>query len=188
MIDFANIKIIDIPEGSVKQIEANGVVLWAKSEAYTNRIPYAIGTDGKPYNNGLGYKKGIRISTTAGDERNSSNGVSTGFIKTKAKDVVRIWEFAWGGGSANNAIILYNSNFAYLGSTTWNGTNSGTGAYSSIQLSPSSNYAGTNLKNATLTLIDNADIAYFRVCSFGNNGATLANPDYAIITVNEEIL
>lgn len=188
MIDFASIKVIDIPEGSVKQIEANGVVLWAKGEAYTNRIPYAIGKDGKPYNDGLGYKKGIRISTSAGDERNATNGVTTGFIRTKGKDVIRIWEFAWGGGSSNNAVVVYDANFSYLGSTVWNGTNYGIGACSSIELSPTSKYGDLNLKNGTVTLIDNADIAYFRVCSFGNNGATLANPDYAIITVNEEII
>ena len=43
-------------------------------------------------------------------------------------------------------------------------------------------------KNATVTLIDNPNIAYIRVCSYGNNGTSI--PDGAansIITVNEEI-
>lgn len=36
MVDFDSIKSITIPEGNVKKITANGVVLWEKQVAYTN--------------------------------------------------------------------------------------------------------------------------------------------------------
>lgn len=188
-MDFSKMKKLVIPEGDVQQIkDMNGNVLWEKPPAFVNQIPKSIGTDGKPYNNGLGYKAQTRISSSTGAESTAANGTVTGFIKAKAKDVIRIWEFKWGGvnASSSNIIVVYNSNFAYIGSAVHNGTQKGAGASTSIELS-TSNQIG--FKNATVTLTDNADIAYIRVCSYGNNGNSI--PDGAadaIITVNEEII
>ena len=188
-MDFSKIKKIVIPEGDVQQItDKNGNVLWEKPPLFTNQIPKSIGTDGKPYNNGLGYKTQTRISSSSGAESSATNGTVTGFIKAKAKDVIRIWEFMWGGpnASSNNIIVVYDSNFAYIGSAVHNGTQKGAGASTSIELSDANQ---TGFKNATVTLIDNPNIAYIRVCSYGNNGTYIPNGAAdAIITVNEEII
>lgn len=189
-MDFSKIKKLVIPEGDVQQIkDINGNLLWEKPPLFINQIPKSIGTDGKPYNGGLGYKAKTYLHTGDGGERNDTSGTVTGFIKAKAKDVIRIWEFLWGGPNASsmNSIAVYDSNFKFLGSTTWKGSNSGTGAGTAIEFSTST-LGGVWLRNATLTLIDNPNIAYIRVCSRGDNGGNIPNGANAIITVNEEIL
>lgn len=58
---FSNLKKLVIPEGEVKSITANGVVLW-EAISYTNVIPTAIGYDGKVLN-GVGYIDGYRLTS-----------------------------------------------------------------------------------------------------------------------------
>ena len=60
MIDFTGVKAITIPEGKVKKITSNGVVLW--KGGHTNLVPLSTEADGVTiYNGGLGYKNGYRI-------------------------------------------------------------------------------------------------------------------------------
>ena len=80
MIDFSTMKKIVIPEGEVKQIVSNGVLLWKNGPNYTNLVPKSTDTDGSIYN-GVGYKENVRLSSTGGISSSAQNGsVTTGFI------------------------------------------------------------------------------------------------------------
>lgn len=61
MIDFSTVKSVIIPEGKVKQISKDGVVLW--KGGYKNLVPTATDLDGSIYN-GVGYKAKQRINSS----------------------------------------------------------------------------------------------------------------------------
>lgn len=67
---------------------------------YTNKVLTSIESDGSPYNGGLGYKSGYRISSS-GVEKSASGYGCTGFIPVNAGDTVRIKNWATGNGYGN---------------------------------------------------------------------------------------
>ncbi len=113
---FTGVKSITIPEGSVKKITANGVVLWEKKAGYINMIPLATAADGKTiygsdYNgDGVndGYLKGQRLSSSGSTASGVALPMATsGFIPVKEGDTFRIKNVI-GIKGANSYIITYN--------------------------------------------------------------------------------
>lgn len=52
-----------------------------KHTSYTNLVPTSLAPDGTVFNNGLGYKNGVRMSSSGpSSDSNSANAVSTGFM------------------------------------------------------------------------------------------------------------
>lgn len=83
---------------------------------FINQVSISIGTDGKVYNNGLGYKTGYRVRS-GGDEAESEDVIITGFIPFKMNDVLRIYP-PFNGGNTANTINFYDSDFTNLGQIT----------------------------------------------------------------------
>lgn len=176
-MNFASVKKIVIPEGVVKKIECNGVVLW---KSFTNLVPTSIDTDGSIYNGGLGYKNGYRIRSS-GAEGTATNGACTGFIPLKANDVVRLSGYDANYNTTANAINVYDAKFSNLGQVTPTFPTSGY------------NLFGTYKEYGWHSVVENpngvyvwtvppvTDIAYMRVSGYTTDGSKM------IVTVNEEI-
>ena len=116
MIDFTGVKAITIPEGSVKKITANGVTLWEKI-SFVNLLPLAIGSDGKPYNNGQGWKANTRLNSSGVESTSSATGIEvTGFIPVKHGDKVYLSGITMNNGTKANLTYawLYDANFNKL--------------------------------------------------------------------------
>ena len=110
-MDFSGVKSITIPEGSVKKITANGVTLWEKI-SYTNLIPLAVGSDGKPYNNGQGWKTGYRLNSS-GVETAANLIEVTGFMPCEKTDFLYFANMTFaktGDGKDYTYIATYDSN------------------------------------------------------------------------------
>lgn len=82
----------------------------AVKTGYTNQIPLSTDADGNPYNNGLGYKTGTRLNSSA-NEVAISGMCCTGYIPLtgKAGDVIRIKNVTY-AGSATVYLICFNQN------------------------------------------------------------------------------
>lgn len=106
-MDFSSVKKIVIPEGEVKQIECNGVVLW--KGGYTNVLPLATDTDRKTIYQGKGYITGYRLSSSSGSLSANANMRTSGFISAKEGDVIRIKGISPRRGTPSY-VITYNSN------------------------------------------------------------------------------
>ena len=119
MIDFTNVKAITIPEGAVKKItrKSDGALLW-QGATYTNLIPLSIGTDKKPYigdNGEVGYKTGIQISSSDGEEKTSLTTDAVGFIPCGHMDKFYFSKGLMPNETVNRvAIALYDENFSFL--------------------------------------------------------------------------
>lgn len=105
-MDFSSVKKIVIPEGEVKQIECNGVVLW--KGGYTNVLPLATDTDRKTIYQGKGYITGYRLSSS-GSLSSATTMCASGFISVKEGDVIRIKGIKPRAGTSSY-IITYDSN------------------------------------------------------------------------------
>ena len=104
-MNFSNVKKITIDAGDVKQIAINGVVVW---QGYTNLVPTSTDTDGSIYN-GVGYKDGVRLSSSGGISSSSQPaGTTTGFIPWNGADtdIIRMKGVEWLGAAEK-----YNGHF-----------------------------------------------------------------------------
>lgn len=90
MIDFSEVVKITIPEGIVKELIIDGLMFWRG--AIVNMLKYATDDDRVTIYNGIGYKQGVRLSSSAGgiSTSNASAMCTSGYIKAKAGDVLRI--------------------------------------------------------------------------------------------------
>lgn len=197
MIDFANIKSMAIPQGNVKMLRINGVMVWQSGAsepdvpdvpAYTNRVPLSTDTDGSIYN-GTGYKDNARLSSSGGVSGSAQNGsVTTGFIPYSATDVVRMYGVEWLGATANYGghfyINFYDSSKKFK---TYVSAQAYVGNYDHVIFI-------TRDENGVETIITNAEYgssnsflnlvrqsSYIRITARGK-GADM------IVTVNEEIV
>lgn len=134
----------------------------AVKTGHTNQIPLSTDKDGNPYNNGLGYKTGTRLNSSANEV--AINGMCcTGFIPLtgKAGDVIRIKNVTYAAPEA-----------VYLICFNENGT-------------PSETFTQSDLETATVdrvtTITTSKDYLYSMRLSCG------VIDDTSIITVNEEI-
>ena len=148
--------------------------------SYTNQIPLSIGTDGKPFNNGQGYKTGYRLSLSGGGESQQDGTEVTGFILVpNGKDsVLYIKNIAYLDDTARG-VVAYDANFNKTPTTT-NGINlnslfntygsdAGNGVRKSARLGSMANFS------------DGDNIKYIRLCSTDIN-------ENSIITVDEPIV
>lgn len=186
MINFADCKRIDIPEGRVKQIvrKSDGVVLW--KGGYTNWVMMSINADGSIYNGGLGYKNGYRVRS-GGAEMAVGDTACTGFIPVKGGDVVRVSGMPWfTSTSSANALNAADSSFTNLGQFTMR-QDAKYGIFASTYL----NYTAASIVEESegvwkwVVPPDESGIKYIRVTGYdreqGAPGARM------IITINEEI-
>lgn len=90
-MNFTNIKKVKIPQGKVRRIIKNDIVLWKK---YTNLVPLSIDENGNPYNNGLGYKDGYRVRSGGAEYTNNASSC-TGFIPLKIGETLYISTISW---------------------------------------------------------------------------------------------
>ena len=177
---FTNTKALKIPEGDVVKIECGGNVIWELPSSYKNWVPFSINTDGSVYN-GTGYKDGYRLSSSGVEKAGDKYMSVTGYIPAKGGDVIRIGGISWysGSGNAQNYLCAYDSSFKFLGAIYGQSGGAYTEViHSSYELTP---------ELSTITLKNNASIAYIRVNCRDNtniNGITGAD---MIVTVNEEI-
>jgi hypothetical protein len=194
---FANLKSLTIPEGIVTKIVSAGVTLW-EAIKYKNWVSYSIGSDGKPFNGGLGYYNGQELSGSSGSQRAGKGYTCTGFIPVKQGDVIRIKGCHWYSTKATNYIVAYTSSFEHWGTTStdkghyYNTTNNPKKVYiehaayggsMDIQSGVSTIVIG---KNPNIYNVDGFEnIAYIRL-SVRGDGGTVDGADL-IVTVNEEI-
>ena len=198
MIDFSTLKSLEIPEGKVASISSGGVVLWKKPPSYTNQVKNSIGSDKKPFNNGLGYINGQELSGSSGSQRAGTNTTVTGFIPVKQGDVIRIKGCNWYSTKANNYIVAYTSTFAHWGTTQTQGTHyyNTTNNPNKFVIEHSSFGGSMDIQSdvSTIVIAKNPshdekgfeNIAYIRISVRGDGSNTVDGADL-IVTVNEEI-
>lgn len=188
---FANVKKIVIPEGTVKKIEAGGIVLW--KSGYTNLVPTSTTNTGAIFN-GTGYQNGYRLSSSGGLS-SMSGGCVTGFIPCKSTDVIRMAGVPWYYQSGYCYLAFYDSSFAVLGSINMY-YNSNAKKYASTArgivgikgTSDDTAYTYPSEANGVYTFdqyefdttANAAKVAYFRINGYGD-GKNM------VVTVNEEI-
>lgn len=182
-MDFSGIKAITIPEGSVKKISANGVTLWEKV-SYVNQIPLSIGSDGKPYNNGQGWKADTRLNSTGSEV--TSEGVSvTGFIPAKRGDTIYFKNVKTATSVGSKAeftyLALYNKSFTHTSSRKFNTLQQSAIAYliSDVTVDASGYITSLKVKDTYNEHLTDSG-GYFRVSAEGLNSDS-------IITVNQPI-
>lgn len=98
---------------SITQVTGDVVITaTAVKTGYTNQIPLSTDADGNPYNNGLGYKTGTRLNSSA-NEVAISGMCCTGYIPLtgKAGDVIRIKNVTY-AGTATTYLICYSASHA----------------------------------------------------------------------------
>lgn len=184
MIDFSSMKFFTIPEGRVKKVTLNGKTLW-EAGGYTNQVPLSIGTDGKIFNDGLGYKNGYRLSSGGGEISSGATTV-TGFIPAKPGDTIRIKGYRWySTASSIHYLIAYNSENAFAKVFTANSRS----AYQTSSFIESMEHSGgvstiklkSGVSGYDYIRISIQDVSEDEVVGGNVNGANL------IVTVNEEI-
>lgn len=135
----------------------------AVKTGYTNQIPLSTDKDGNPYNNGLGYKTGTRLNSSANEV--AINGMCcTGFIPLsgKAGDVIRIKNVTY-AGTATVYLICFNK--AGTGSKTYTQANLESATVDGVTTITTGTQTGLMSMRLSCGVID----------------------DTSIITVNEEI-
>lgn len=200
---IAYVRVSSIGVSGVPQHGANMIVTVneeiVNDTTYTNVVPLSIGSDGKPFNNGLGYYNGQELSGSSGSQRAGTNSTCTGFIPVKQGDVIRIKGCNWYSTTKSNYIIAYTSSFGHWSTTQTSGThyynatnNPNTmyiehddyGGRMDIQSGVSTIVIG---KNPSIYDIDGFEnIAYIRISVRGDGSNTVDGADL-IVTVNEEI-
>lgn len=168
---------VSVSGGDISIVNVTGdIVITAVAElagpSYTNQIPLSIGVDGKPFNNGQGYKTGYRLSLSGGGESAQEGTEVTGFIPVTKNSVIRIKNIAY-SGDTTRGVVGYDANFTKVGSAaidamfTTYGEDDGNGVRRT-KLNSFASFYSDSLK-------------YIRLCSTDIN----AN---SIITVDQEIV
>jgi hypothetical protein len=89
MMDFTKIKKLTIGGVELKQLLVGGIQVW--KSGYKNWVKYSTEADGVTvYNGGLGYKSGIRLSTSDGGDRTKEGMYVSGYIPITNTDTLRL--------------------------------------------------------------------------------------------------
>ena len=142
---------------------------------YTNQIPLSIGSDGKPFNGGQGWKTGYRLSTSGGGETALDGTECTGFIPVTTNSTIRIKGIALPSNSTdgNFAVVGYDKSFTKLPNN---------GIVLGMIVGSTDNNGVTTLKPfKEYTHFSNTELAYIRVCSSNID-------ENSILTVDEPII
>ena len=108
-------------EGNVTDL---GTVTKAPKPKYTNVLPLAIGSDGKPYNGGQGWKTGTRLNSSGVESTSNASALEvTGFIPVKNGDIVYMSGVKMNTGTYANQTYwwLYDASFNPLMNGSYNG-------------------------------------------------------------------
>lgn len=186
MMDFTTLQGWTIPEGNVKSISVNGVLIWKKGGSsepveptYTNQLPISQAIDNAEPYNGIGYKMGKYLGSSSPFE---SSGVSTdwmtGCIPYNGTGSIYVKGVAWTAAS-HDRLYSFSSKTERVapGITGSGGTLTTYFTYEEL---------GTNYWK--LTPISSAypqsgtTVAYIRFCF------TTGTPSEVIITIDEEIV
>jgi hypothetical protein len=169
--DAKKIKVIRVGRGQSYDVAINR----AEPISYTNALKAAIGTDGQPFNGGLGYKEKCRLSE--GNETGASFFDTTGYIAANRGDIIRLRNVTFCETQyQKSCVACYDANFTYLQASPTFPT---PGAMSDAWAVVASD-DGTDVVQFTIPTSYNASTCYIRiVCSDLNENS--------IITVNEEI-
>lgn len=160
---------------------------------YTNLLPLAIGSDGKPYNGGKGWKAGTRLNSSGAESTSSATEIEvTGFIPVKNGDVIYLSGITMNNGTyANQTYMwLYDSSFTKMNGryrlfSQWSTETMNTlKSQGLIDMDENGNITKLTVQNNVFytgsDLADLANAAYFRIsCEHID--------DNSIITVNEPI-
>lgn len=182
-MDFSTLKALTIPEGVVKKIECNGIVLWQETHSIKNWVKYSTESDDVTiYNGGKGYKDGSRIRS-GGAEGNDAIATCTGFIPFVKGDKLYIYP-PFSGTNTENAINFFNGSHTNLGQITDSGAMYGfcTAAFKTKLVN---GVSVLDLSSVTVSGVEN--IAYVRVTNRIGSGASIGSGSEMIITKNEEI-
>lgn len=191
---FDNAKAVTFAGKAVAKLELAGKKIW-EAITFTNQVQSSIGSDGKPFNNGLGYMNNQELSGSSGSQRARTNTTVTGFIPIKPGDVIRIKGCNWYSTKEVNYIVAYTSAFGHWGTTStdkvhyYNTTNNPRKLYIEH---PS--YGGSiDIQSDVSTIVVASgvghgieDIAYIRISVRGDGSSAVDGADL-IVTVNEEI-
>lgn len=123
MIDFSNVVGIRIPEGIVKELTIGGLMFWRG--AIVNMLKYATDDDRVTIYNGIGYKQGVRLSSSAGGitTSNADKMCTSGYIKAKPGDVLRIGNVKMNQAGTSGYVMAFDENnmmtgYKQLGAST----------------------------------------------------------------------
>ena len=174
-MDFSNVKKISISAGDVKQIEINGVQVW--KSGYTNLVPTSIDTDGSIFQ-GKGYIEGYRLSSS-GTLSAQNNTVTTGYIKCKSTDIIRMSGAKWQPDVGYVYLSYYDESFALLGSINQGALGDSTSRGNVSKQTKITTENGVTKYEPVFTS-NAANVAYFRMNGYGK-GVDM------IVTINEEI-
>ena len=146
-----------------------------ETTSYTNLVESSIGSDGKAYNGGLGFKDGYRLNSSGAETAMDGRAV-TGFIPATVGDVIRAADIGWNNSlPESNYVSFYDSNFNMLQSVQEGIMRGFGGSFdiynSGFKLTMLSSYGG----------ISTASMAYIRI----SGAAPGAN---FVVTKNEEIM
>ena len=86
---------------------------------FTNRLPLAIGSDGQPFNGGLGYQDGYRLQSSDGAAVKYDNRFVTGFIEAKKGDTIRTKSISF---TNDSLAVGYDSEFVKKGTQAYPST------------------------------------------------------------------
>ena len=178
---FTGVKSLSIPEGVVKKIDSNGIVLWEEPATYKNWAHFAVDTDKSLYN-GCGYMAGYRLNSS-GVVKELSGAIHSGYIPFNKGDIIRASGSTDVVTSGGHYFVLCDENFAVLASTTLSNATAASfygatyvlGDNGLYMLTLNTGKAGSNASNNV------SKAKYFRI-SFAK-----CTPEIFVITVNEEI-
>lgn len=107
---------VSVSSGTINIASVTGdIVITAVAEAVsTNALHKAINADGTPYigtNGEKGYKTGVRISGTSGDETTQAGCMATGFIEAQSGQIVVIENMTLHSTTSYNVLVLYDETF-----------------------------------------------------------------------------
>ena len=182
VVDRSNkvVKVIRIGRGSSFEVPINVI-----TATYTNVISISVGSDGKPFNNGVGWCANSRIGSGGiymGNQSGDAAQWVTGHIAINPtiSNTFRLKNITFNKEStnSNHGIAFFDSSFARVtmdGTFNWRSP-AGLGAYSPVYDSDG------NITEFTFATgdITNTNVAYIAICA-GYIG------DDSIITINEPI-
>lgn len=181
-------KKISIGGFELKKLELDGETIWERKA--NNLVPTSIDADGSVYE-GNGYIDGYRLGSS-GSLSSQADTVTTGFIKCKSTDVIRMYGCDFKPPVVNQYCYLafYDQSFTLLGSINCYVQTANASGYNNVargnvsravetQTLPTVNNGVTTFDHYTFNA-DADKVAYFRVNGIGS-GANM------VVTVNEEI-
>lgn len=171
---------VTVNDGVINIAAVSGnIVITAVAEesgtAYTNLLPLAVDADGNDYvgtNGEDGYKTGYKMSTSSGNESETSGAYCSGFMPVGYGEEVYIKNITLHSGANVNNVVFYDANKAKV-----IGAAGGTAG----QFNSGVNYEDGVYHTSSDVFATRTDIAFFRFSCGGITGET-------IVTVNEEIV